>query len=142
MHERQFTLDASVAAKWFNWESFTEEALSVRDAFAKGKIGLLAPDHMPYEVGNAIWKNKLLNQQDAIAAIRALTDFQIELIDLTPKIAEQAMALARESGVTFYDATYVVVADHFNAQLISADERMLAAFKKERRAMHLKDFQI
>lgn len=140
MHERRFTLDASVAAKWFNYESLTEEALRVRDAFAKGKIGLLAPDHMPYEVGNAIWKNKSLSQIDAIAAIKILTDFEIELIRLTPQIAEQAMRLAREFGVTFYDAAYIIVADHFNAPLISADERILV-ISKGKKSMHLKDFK-
>lgn len=141
MPERQFTLDASVAAKWFNSESLIEEALRVRNAFAQGKIGLLAPAHMPYEVGNAIWKNKLLTRQDAAAAIKNLIDFQINLIDLTPKIAGEAMTLARESGVTFYDAAYITVADQFDAQLVSADERILAV-SKGKRSMHLKDFQI
>ena len=56
----RFTLDASVAAKWFNNEDLTNKAVQVRDAFIEGMIELLAPEHLVYEVANAIWKNKAL----------------------------------------------------------------------------------
>lgn len=132
-----YTLDASVAAKWFNNESLTDKAIQVRDAFVQGKIRLLAPEHLLYEVGNAIWKNKALSAQDAVAAIKSLVDLEIEMVHLTSGLAGGAMNIARSSSLTFYDAAYVILANHFDAPVISADSVMLAKAKK---SIHLADF--
>ena len=135
----KYTLDASVAAKWFNNESLTDKAVQVRDAFVEGRIGLLAPEHLVYEVGNAIWKNKALAAGDATTAIKNLVDLELELVRLTPELAANAMKIARDSSITFYDAAYVMLANHLDAPLISADSVMLSKSKK---SMHLKDFRV
>lgn len=133
----RYTLDASVAAKWFNKESLTDKAVQVRDAFVEGSIELVAPEHMVYEVGNSIWKNKTLVPADAAAAIRDLLDLELELVRLTPELATSAMKVPRDYSITFYDAAYVVVADRLNAPLISADSLMIS---KSKEGIHLKDF--
>jgi predicted nucleic acid-binding protein len=133
-----YALDASVAAKWFNNETLTDKAIQVRDAFVQGKIRLVAPEHLLYEVGNAIWKNKALPPQDAITAIKSLADLEIELIHLTPGLAGGAMNIARTYSLTFYDAAYVMLANRFSAPLISADGLILSKI----RGVPLKDFTI
>ena len=135
----RYTLDASVAAKWFNNENLTDKAIRVREAFVKGEIGLVAPEHILYDVGNSIWKNKALTPEDAIVAIRSLTELEIDLVRLTPQMAENAMKIARESSITFYDAAYVTLANHLDASLISADQEILSKSKK---SIHLKDFRL
>jgi predicted nucleic acid-binding protein len=90
MPER-FTLDASVAAKWFNNEDLTDKTLQIRDAFVQGKIGLMAPEQLLYEVGNSIWKNKALTVEDAISAVKDLVDLQVELIHMNPELAAKTM---------------------------------------------------
>src|ERR1051325_8180029 len=112
---KRFTLDASVAAKWFNNEDLTDEALQIRDAFVHGKINLLAPEQLIYEVGNSIWKNKALTAEEAAKAVENLIDLQIELIHLNPRLAASAMKTARESRITFYDAAYIALADRYDA---------------------------
>lgn len=135
----RYTLDASVAAKWFNNENLTDKAIRVREVFVKGEIGLVAPEHILYEVGNSIWKNKALTTEDAIVAIRSLTELEIDLVRLTPQMEGNAMKIARESSITFYDAAYVTLANHLDAPLISADQEILSKSKK---SIHLKDFRL
>lgn len=135
----RYTLDASVAAKWFNNENLTDKAIRVREAFVKGEIGLVAPEHILYEVGNSIWKNKALTTEDTTVAIRSLTELEIDLVRLTPQMAGNAMKIARESSITFYDAAYVTLANHLDAPLISADQAILSKSKK---SIHLKDFRL
>jgi len=135
----RYTLDASVAAKWFNNENLTDKALQVRDAFVEGKIGLLAPEHLLYEIGNSIWKNKALAPEDAVTAIKSLADLEIELIHLSQEMSGNTMRIARELSITFYDAAYVMLANHFDALLISADQMVLSKSKK---SIHLKDFKL
>lgn len=141
-----FILDASVAAKWFNKEDFTEKAIEVRDAFVQGRIRLVAPAQLVYEVGNSIWKNKDLTAEDAISAIQALVDMEIELVPQSAELASSAMRIARESSITFYDATYIALADNSNAVLISADAEILSKKSKITRmkenSMHVKDFHL
>lgn len=136
---KRFTLDASVAAKWFNNEDLTDKALQIRDAFVHGKIDLLAPEQMIYEVGNSIWKNEALTPEDAAKAIEDLIDLQIELICISPRLAASAMKTARESRITFYDAAYIALADQYDAPLISADGEILV--KSSKNSVHLKDLQ-
>ncbi|AIF82307.1 putative nucleic acid-binding protein, contains PIN domain [Candidatus Nitrososphaera evergladensis SR1] len=150
----RFVLDASVAAKWFNNESLTDKAIEVRDAFVQGKIRLLAPAQMVYEVGNSIWKNKawIAEAENAMNAISNLIDMEIESMQLNQEMAMDAMKIARDHSITFYDAAYIALADHFDATLISADDEILAKTKNKSRKenkekplmsiMHLKDFQI
>lgn len=150
-----FILDASVAAKWFNNESLTDKAIEVRDAFVQGKIRLLAPAQLVYEVGNSIWKNKTLTDEDSEKAISHLVDLEIELIQLNQEeMATAAMKIARKYSITFYDAAYVALADRFHATLISADDEIISKIKNNEKGerineeenrpsiLHLKDFQI
>ena len=139
----KFILDASVAAKWFNNEDLTDKAIEVRDGFVQNKIRLLAPAQLLYEVGNSIWKNKELTVQDAINAMQDMIDMEIELIPLSNELASNAMKFARDFSITFYDATYVALVDHFNAILISADGKILSkSGKMKENLLHLKDFRI
>jgi predicted nucleic acid-binding protein len=142
-----FILDASVAAKWFNKEDFTDKAIAVRDAFVQGRIRLLAPAQMVYEVGNSVWKNnKELTAEDATTAIQALMDIEIELVPLSQELASSAMRIARDSSITFYDAAYIALADHFNAILISTDAEILSKRSKvmmtKENSIHVKDFHL
>lgn len=139
MPER-FTLDASVAAKWFNNEDLSDKALQIRDTFVRGKIDLMAPEQLVYEVGNSIWKNKVLTVEDAARAVKDLVDLQVELIHMNPELAASTMKMAREFRISFYDAAYITLANYYNAPLISADTEILSKSKKN--AVHLKDFRI
>jgi predicted nucleic acid-binding protein len=135
----KFVLDASVAAKWFSNEELTDKAVRVRDAFLDGRIDLCAPQHIVYEVGNSVWKNKSLSFDDSIRAIESLLVIDIELIMLDPKSAGQAMKLARDLNVTYYDATYAQISIMRKIPLLTADARLFNATKN---AIHLKDYTV
>lgn len=130
-------LDASVAAKWFNNEALTEKAIEVRDAFVRRKIELYAPEHLLYEVGNSMWKNSVISAQDAENAIRALVDMDIDLVKLDPDSASEAMKIARELGISYYDALYVQLSDSLSVQLLTADAKLASNVKEM--ALPLKD---
>ncbi len=135
----RLVLDASVAAKWFSNEDLTDRAVRVRDAFLDGRIELCAPQHIVYEVGNSVWKNKSLGPDDSIRAIESLLAIEIELIMLDPKSAGQAMKLARDLNVTYYDAIYVQISVMRKIPLLTADARLFNAAKN---AIHLKEYTV
>jgi predicted nucleic acid-binding protein len=134
----RLVFDASVAAKWFSNEELTDKAVKVRDAFLDGKIDLCAPEHLLYEVGNSVWKNKSLDTDDSIKAIASLLEMEIDLIRLDSKTAGQAMKVARELGLTYYDAVYVQVSVMLGIPLLTAD-RVL--FETAKNTIHLRNYE-
>jgi len=136
-----FVLDASVAAKWFNNEIFTDKAIELRDSFAEGKVQLYAPKHLLYEVGNAIWKNRRLSTDDSRRAIVDILSMEIDLVRLDSNLASEAMKVARELDVSYYDALYIQLSNHLNIPLLSADGKLLLKAKKNN-SLHLKDFHL
>jgi predicted nucleic acid-binding protein len=104
----------------------------------------LAPAQLVYEVGNSIMKNKELTEEDAANAIEDLVDMEIELISLSHELSGNAIRIACDSSITFYDATYIALSDHFSATLISADSAMLSSKSKKAKenSLHLKDFHV
>lgn len=134
----RLVLDASVAAKWFSNEELTDKAVNVRDAFLDGKIDLCAPEHLLYEVGNSVWKNKNLDIDDRIRAVESLLEMAIDLIRLDSKTAGQTMKIAHQLGLTYYDAVYAQLSMMLGIPLLTADKILFEAAKN---TMHLRDFE-
>lgn len=133
-------MDASIVAKWFSNEILTDKALEVRNAFIEGKTELYAPEHLLYEVGNSIWKNKAISADDSAKAISDLINMEIELVRLNSDMASEAMLIARELSVSYYDALYIQLSKDLHLPLLSADTKLVS--KADKHSIHLKDFQL
>ncbi len=121
----KYVLDASVAAKWFNVEEFSDEAVDIMHAHVRGQIELVAPCHIVYEVGNSLWKNPQIDSDSAREAIAALVSLHIELLRPTAARVFRTMEIAKERGLTFYDASYVQATEELDVALLSADGRQI-----------------
>lgn len=117
-------IDASVAIKWVTPEPGAGDARSLRDAFAAGDLGLLAPDLYASEVTNVLWKKQhLLRELDATQAEEALALLWATLPDLVPTapLMRQALSLATTYGHPVYDCVYVVLALREGCPLVTSD---------------------
>jgi predicted nucleic acid-binding protein len=123
----KLVVDASVAAKWFNIEELSDKAANVKDAHVKGDMELAAPTHLLYEVGNSIWRNKQLSDNDACDAISSIMRLDIQLIEPTVQRAQRAMQIARQVETSFYDAVYLQVAEEMKIPLLTADQKQITA---------------
>ncbi len=139
---KKIVVDASIIAKWFNIEEYTDKAVKLKDAFVRGEVELCAPIHLIYEVGNSLWKNRQLTIKDACEAIVALMELGIELVEPTPQSVERIMEIARIKDMSFYDAAYVQLAEELNIPLITADEKQLKKSRELIKAIHIKDLRI
>ncbi len=135
-------LDASVAAKWFNFEELSDRAVEFKQAFVEGDVELAAPAHIIYEVGNAIWKNPQLTDRDASDAIISLTRLGLDLLQPTMKRSARVMEIARTKKTTFYDAAYLQAAEELKRTLLTADQAQVAAAKGIAKTIHLKDAKL
>jgi predicted nucleic acid-binding protein len=118
-------VDASVVVKWFLTERWSEQARQLLDE----PVGLVAPDLLFAEVGNAVWKRVRMRQLPAPLARRLVAD--IASIAVRPvasrTLLKDAMGVAVSAGITVYDAMYLVLAVRLRTQLVTADGRLRAA---------------
>ena len=129
MTER-FVLDCSVAMAW----CFADEAGAATDdlrrSLAQGK-GALVPGHWPLEVSNAILVAERRGRVTYAQAVRFLTllgQLPIETDPETPARSFFAVfPLARESGLTSYDAAYLELAVRSGSPLATLDQKLAAA---------------
>jgi predicted nucleic acid-binding protein len=127
-----YTLDASVAAKWLlppEGETLVGQALAILDDFTKGRIRLFVPDLFWPEVSNFLWKavrRGRMSEAAAAAAIQSLSGLDLLTIPSAPLVSD-ALSIAIRFDRTPYDAIYVALAVTSGRPLVTADERLANA---------------
>jgi predicted nucleic acid-binding protein len=137
-----FVLDASVAAKWFNLEEFSDRAVEFKRALVEGEVEFAAPAHITYEVGNSIWKNPQFTDRDARDAIISFARLELELLEPTTKRNERIMEIARARRTSFYDAAYLQAAEELKTTLLTADQAQIASAKGIVKTLHIKEAKL
>jgi predicted nucleic acid-binding protein len=89
---------------------------------------LIAPPLLSFELGNICWK-KLRRFPEETDVLLAAWDTWCNsaLIAIEPTDHVQTIRLARQQDLTFYDASYLWLAQHRNADLVSLDGRLVRA---------------
>ncbi len=93
-------LDASVVVKWYNEEDYSEKALLIRDDYTSGKVDLVEPYLLIYEVGNALRYNPEFGQSDVVSATRNLLEMQMDLREIN---AEQIPAVPSITFINVFE---------------------------------------
>ncbi len=122
-----FVVDASVAVKWhLEDEQDTPEAIRLLTDFRDGRVLLLAPDHIRFEVPSAI-RNALrvgrLNAAEGLTAIESFLGWRIETVG-NDALIEAGYEMALRFGCSFYDGLYLALAENAGRPLVYADNRL------------------
>ena len=132
-------VDSSVACKWFAPEKHSAQALELLGAHIDGRLRLVAPDLICYEVLNALRYHPGLSSADVKNSPRYLLDLQLTLIRPTVAMLELAADFAIREGVTIYDACYAALAESRDCILVTDDKLLL---KSSRRAAPISDWSL
>jgi len=127
--ERQKAVaDASIVAKWFLEETFSDGARQLRDAFVTGKLAISVPSLLFYETLNALWHSGLFREEELTLAARALSKYGFDVWEPKGNIYEQSAILSSKRDVSVYDASYVALALHLRVILYTADSELIQKF--------------
>lgn len=114
-------VDASVILRAFFPDEAQPQAQSiVRDHIA-GRIHLVAPALLPYELGSAVWQAERrgrITRAQADEIIQAMSGLDIEIL---PQSWWEMLPLARRFNSTVYDAAYLTLAQDTGKPLITGD---------------------
>lgn len=120
-------LDASVVAKWFFEEEQTKIAINLLEQHKTEKLKINEPMLLFFEIGN-ISINKLRensnSQTDYNQNLSDLIKTQINFIEPNETTLQLTFKLAQKYKITFYDATYVALAQTLDCQFITADKKL------------------
>jgi predicted nucleic acid-binding protein len=133
-------VDASVAAKWLFVEPDTGKARAILDSAESGELQLLAPEILPAEVANSLWKRTQRGDLDRASAMGLFDGFQrVEFkFCSVQELIEPALSIAFRQHHPVYDCLYVVLARREGCDLVTADERLFKAFARDSRVRLLR----
>jgi predicted nucleic acid-binding protein len=120
-------LDATIAIKWYlNDEDHVLDAQRILDRFSAGDVSLIAPDHIRYELVNALLTAVRSRRISDEAARSAMNDFLS--LDI-PTIRDDALLVSGFETASFYecalyDALYLVLAERASVPFVHADRRL------------------
>lgn len=121
---KSYVIDASVVTKCFIIEDYSDKAMKVIDDHVKGYISLSAPSLIVYEIGNVFWKHPRISPEKAYAFIERFLDLQISLVNIWSdvELLKKACTLAKARALSFYNASYLSLAERDKTKLVTADK--------------------
>jgi predicted nucleic acid-binding protein len=126
-------LDASVALKWqFQDEEATEQATELLMDYVNGKIQLIAPNLLSYEIVSAVnvaINRKRIPETVGHTAIQNLNSLGIELRPFDDLI-EDTFFLSRRHNLSPYDCAYIALAEKEKCDFLTGDKRLFNAVNK------------
>jgi predicted nucleic acid-binding protein len=124
---RRLVVDTSVVAKWFIAEGEPHRDLSLqilREALEE-RSELHAPTLLVFELGNVIVaRARARREAPRRAALEDLFDIPLRWHSPDPALCVRALRVAARRALTFYDASFVALADFLDAPLITADDTL------------------
>ncbi|RLG83908.1 MAG: PIN domain nuclease [Thermoprotei archaeon] len=136
--EKKIVVDASVIAKWYLIEEYSNNAIKLRNDYVRGLIQILVPSLLEYEVLNALRYSGVYNSDELKKIGTSINKYGFMTYDLDNDIKDLAIELAFRENITIYDASYIALAIKFNIPLYTADQELVSKFPSI--AYHIKDY--
>ncbi len=126
--------DASVILKWYLFdETYGQKALDLLHRFITRELNILSPFLLEYEVINGLiiaQKRGRIKEEKILEAIEGFFDLQIDLKDLS-YFYQRSLKYCKVYNRSLYDASYLALAETEGIPLITADEGLFHAVKKD-----------
>jgi len=113
-------IDSSVAVKWLNQknEQYIKQADKILFDVQNNKITLIMPELSKYEIGNAIL-NKELNISETATLFDTFYSLPINFVNQDIESAQDSLKIAKGNKITFYDASFIALANKIQACLVT-----------------------
>lgn len=131
-----YVIDSSVAVKWYVPETHSDSAAVLLEEGNE----LVAPDLLPAEFGNALWKKCRrgeLSETEVRSIVRAFQAVPLQ-IHSSLTLLEGAVEIALQTAHAVYDCLYVALAVALDGTLVTADARLLEGLGKSMLARYTK----
>ncbi|KKU91022.1 MAG: hypothetical protein UY21_C0013G0005 [Microgenomates group bacterium GW2011_GWA1_48_10] len=122
-----FVVDSSVVIKWLReeGEESVEEARRYLRELKNGRVQVSVPSVLYNEIVNvAVWDKHSL-EITWRAGLTALFGLPLQVFPMDLLFCLEVYELARELGLSGFDASYLVLAKRLNVKLLTADRKLI-----------------
>lgn len=135
----KIVIDTSVLIKWIKTrdEELRSEALALLRAIQRRPLEVTVPALLLYELGNLLLVKTRLDSIGVAAALEQVIELPIVVVNPEPHGLRRAARLGRELALTFYDASFVALAEELDCVFVTADRRLFNAARDLPRVRHL-----
>jgi predicted nucleic acid-binding protein len=128
----RYVLDTNVCIKQFIQDPLTAKANQLFDCLSTPLAEFYVPDLFYIECTNVMWKYVRANLYTAEQAQADLADLKALPLTVTPTkdLMLEAMEIAVNYGIAAYDSCYIVLAQRFDAPLLTLDERLINSLSR------------
>lgn len=131
---KRVILDASVVLKWYLVdEALEEKALHLLESHYNGRIALMAPELLGYELASGLViaaRRGRIPEPVVSEALEGFWSLGIEMVSAR-RVSPRLVHWCRSYGLTAYDASYAALTEMKEAVLITADEKLYRAVHAE-----------
>ena len=137
----KMVVDSSVAVKWLSaeGEQYVEQADLVLEHAGKEELELIAPEFIKYEIGNAL-RYKKIPEEGKLEILKQFYTIPLAFYGISFRQSKVAFEIARDAGITFYDAVFMELTNRLGATLITANPKHQKKFPGIK-VVSLKDYQ-
>ena len=120
-------IDANILLRAFFPDEAQAQAQAVVREHVAGRIHLMSPALLPYELSNAVWqaeRRERITHAQGDEIQQAMSRLEIEIVIQPWGVM---LPLARRFGCSAYDAAYLTLAQSTNQTLLTGDKRLYNA---------------
>ena len=118
-------LDTSVVLKWFRQEEvLADPALALRAAYLDGRLLVVVPSLVAYELANVLRYKEDLSIDQVQRAVQSLFDMGLEWVSPSGTVVGRAVEIGRGYETTVYDAAFAALAESLSSTFVTADKRL------------------
>jgi len=139
LEKQEIVIDASVAAKWFLDEQFSDKARLIRDSFILQKLAISVPSLLFYETLNALRYTELYDADELAEAARSLSKYGFNIHEPKGRLYEETARTSQKYDISIYDAAYLALASHLHTHLYTTDLELIR--KAPRYAKHIREMR-
>ena len=121
----EIVIDASVVVKWFIEENDSDKARFLRDKFIDGKVELILPSLLYFEVLNALKYSQLFDLSELEDAGESLENYGFKVITIKNEIRKHMIKVAVDHRISIYDASYLGLSIGLGKAFCTADEKII-----------------
>ncbi len=121
----EVVIDASIVVKWFIEETNSDKARILRDKFIEGKIDLVVPSLLYFEVLNALKYSELFESSELDDAGESLENYGFNVITIKEDIRKHMIKIAVDHKLSIYDASYLALSLGLGKIFCTADEKIV-----------------